>query len=180
MILSPIQKSIVRLTLGWEALCCRLNVRRHWWDEIDEGVLLGAAPFPQQLKQLRDLGVRGIVNMCLMNELPAVRYSDFEMECLHLPTVDRSPPTISNVHDALDFIARHRAAQQAVYVHCRAGRGRGATVALCWLIQAHNLPPADAYAALRLKRLQVDPALDRRAVVTEFWSQTSRAEGSLP
>ena len=170
------QKSVVRLTLGWEALCCHLNSSRHWWDEIDEGILLGAAPSVQSLRQLRERGVCGIVNLCLRDELPLLPYIDFGMECLNLPTVDRCPPTISDIRKAMDFIHRHRAAQHSVYIHCRAGRGRGATVALCWLIKARGLSPAEAYAALHSQRLQIDPALDRRAVVIRFWSENSCAE----
>lgn len=166
------QRCIIPLTLGWEALCCGLNPRRHWWDEIDPGVYLGAAPTRTQLVRLHALGVRGIVNLCLADELPAIDYAGLGLECLRLPTIDRTPPTSAHLQQALDFIARHRAANDRVYVHCRAGRGRGATIALCWLMQSRGLAPAAAYAELLKQRLQIDPALDRREVVTRFWSET--------
>ncbi|KAK1262703.1 hypothetical protein QJS04_geneDACA018419 [Acorus gramineus] len=35
----------------------------HWWDEVDEFLLLGAVPFPSDVPRLKQLGVRGVVTL---------------------------------------------------------------------------------------------------------------------
>ena len=53
---------------------------------------------------------------------------------LNLPILDLTAPTPGQLRLALDFINRHRAAG-VVYVHCKVGYSRSATVVGSWLIE---------------------------------------------
>ena len=97
------------------------------------------------------------------------------MTQLHLPTVDFTPPSLADVQSAVNFIDDHHRRGHAVYVHCKAGRGRSATIALCWLMYAHQLAPDDAYRRLQGKRQQVSRGLAERRVVQLFWENLSDA-----
>lgn len=162
---------VFHATLIWERICCRLVTRRRWWNEIDQGVLLGAIPSRTGLERLHRLGVRSVVNMCAEYQLPAEVYDQYEMAALHLPTVDRCAPSHEDVCRAVAFISRQREQGDAVYIHCRAGRGRGATIALCWMIKSRQLTPQQAYHELQRCRLQVDRDLDQRDVVVRFYKE---------
>jgi atypical dual specificity phosphatase len=61
-----------------------------------------------------------------------------------------------------------------VYVHCKAGRGRSATVVLCWLVDAKNMTPDEAQSLLFEKRPHVNKHLADRQVVQEFFARRCR------
>ena len=44
-------------------------------------------------------------------------------------------PTQGDIDKAVDFILGHRLKQNSVYVHCKAGRTRSATVVACYLVK---------------------------------------------
>ena len=163
-------------TLYWEAVCCCLQPWRHWWDEVDEGVILGAMPSRKNLAQLQAMEVRAIINMCEEHECSVARCTPYGMDAIQLPTRDRCPPSLQDIVRAMDFIAEYRKRGDGVYIHCRAGRGRGATVALCWLIKSQQVTPSQAFTMLAKRRRQVDAALDQREAVQQFWRDCGQAE----
>lgn len=72
---------------------------------------------------------------CLLQEWEAMG-----VEQLRLGTVDLTGvPTLENLHKGVEFILRHRARGNSVYVHCKAGRSRSATMVAAYLIQVRSL-----------------------------------------
>jgi atypical dual specificity phosphatase len=118
-------------TLGWNMLLGRTLQVRRWWDEIDEHVLMGAFPFPRDVPRLAAAGVRGVVNTCRESAGPLLAYQAAGIRQLHIPTIDFHPPVFDDILRAIEFIDDHVARGERVYVHCKAGRGRSATVVLC-------------------------------------------------
>ncbi|KFO82896.1 Phosphatidylglycerophosphatase and protein-tyrosine phosphatase 1, partial [Cuculus canorus] len=71
------------------------------------------------------------------------------VEQLRLSTVDLTGvPTLENLHQGVEFILKHRACGNSVYVHCKAGRSRSATVVAAYLIQLHHWSPQEAVEAI--------------------------------
>ena len=66
---------------------------------------------------------------------------------------------------------RMAGANHSTYVHCKAGRGRSATVVMCWLIERHGLTPVEARERLESIRPHVNRVLDQRPVVLEFYER---------
>lgn len=52
-------------------------------------------------------------------------------------TVDFQPPRLASIANGLAVIDKCRALNQTVYVHCKAGKGRSATVAACYMLKVH-------------------------------------------
>jgi atypical dual specificity phosphatase len=50
-------------TLCYNVVRNRLESHFHWWDQVDEHVLLGAVPFPSDVLRLKELGVCGVVTL---------------------------------------------------------------------------------------------------------------------
>nr|GMD82619.1 putative dual specificity protein phosphatase DSP8 [Ipomoea batatas] len=50
-------------TLLYNVVRNRIQTEFRWWDWIDEFVLLGAVPFPSDVKRLKKLGVCGVVTL---------------------------------------------------------------------------------------------------------------------
>lgn len=155
-------------THWWNLLMSKVLHIRRWWDVADEGLILGARPNANDAQKLAELGVTGVVNTCDEYEGPKAAYASHGIEQLHVPTVDFTHPRIEDVEASVDFITRHVEDGGKVYVHCKAGRARSATMAICWLIAYRKMDPQAAQEHLLKIRHQVNPRLLNRPVVQEF------------
>jgi atypical dual specificity phosphatase len=153
----------------------RVLRHRDWWNLIDEGLWLGALPLARDVSRLHASGVRAVVNLCAETRGPVHAYAKHGIEQLHLPTTDFGEPSLDCVRRAVDYIGQKRAANVGVYLHCKAGRGRSATVAACWLMYSRGIDPTAAQRALTSCRRQVARDLASRAVVRSYWASVNRA-----
>lgn len=156
-------------TLFWNMLLGRWLRVRNWWDRIDDTLIVGAMPMESDVPKMAHEGVVGVVNTCDEYAGPQAAYQQHGIHQLHLPTVDFTHPTLESVERAVDFIERETAGGGTVYVHCKAGRARSATVALCWLLKSRGMTPAQAQALLLEKRPHVNRYLFARPVVKCFY-----------
>lgn len=51
------------------------------------------------------------------------------------PTIDYQPPSLHSISEGVRVIEECKRRQESVYVHCKAGKGRSAMVATCYLIK---------------------------------------------
>jgi atypical dual specificity phosphatase len=150
-------------SVAFNGLMCGLGLWNKW-DAIDASVLLGIVPSERDLDELHGLGVRSVVNLCKEFTGHGARMAVRGMEQLHLPTLDFCSPTAEDIERGVRYIGEARG-RGKVYVHCKAGRGRSATVALCYLMASRGWGIVEAYAHLRAARPHVDGGLDRREAV---------------
>ncbi len=155
-------------TLGWNMLLGRWLKVRNWWDPIAPLVILGAFPFPRDVHSLHAAGVRGVVNTCEEYGGPVTEYERLGIQQYRMPTVDFTHPSLKDVCGAVQFIDRHVAQGHGVYIHCKAGRARSGTVAICWLIKNLQISAEEAQALLIEKRPHVNRQLADRPVVKQF------------
>ena len=162
-------------TLWWNKILNRvIGKHRRWWDWVDDDVLLGALPEAEHLPALKSAGIRAVINTCCEFEGHMPDYALEGVEALCLPTVDYTPPTMESIRQGIDFMHRHIAQGHKIYVHCKAGRGRSATLVMCYLI-ANGMTPEQAQAHLLSKRPHVLPTLYRRDVVQQFYNEIKSA-----
>ncbi len=166
--MNPMVRWLIRAVMypshGFNLFVCALGVWRRW-DWIDDHVLLGMRPGRRDIARLRDIGIRAIVNMC--EEFPGwpSEMAACGIEQLHLPTLDFTAPAEEDLVRGLEFIRRQAEQSRKTLVHCKAGRGRAATLAVCYVMATRGVPASEAFAIVRSKRRQVDGRLDRRPVV---------------
>lgn len=169
--------AVIRLlfypTLVWNVLLSRVLRIRNWYDRVDEQVLLGALPFASDVQRLSAEGVRGVVNTCVEYAGPVATYERHGIVQLHVPTLDFTPPSLVDIEASLKFMREVIARGEDVYVHCKAGRGRSATVVMCWLMAERGMSPAAAQSHLLSRRPHVNRELEHRAVVQELWRKLS-------
>jgi len=161
-------RSLFLPTFAWNYLQARLLHRRHWWDSVDPNVILGALPLKRDVPELAKLQVRSVINMCQEYPGPKEAYKQHNIEQLWLPTVDFNPPSIEAVQKGVEFLHQKTKQNQRVYVHCKAGRARSATIVICWLVKHRGMNPEQAQAHLLACRPHVNPRLLSRPVVREF------------
>jgi atypical dual specificity phosphatase len=165
-------------TLGYNYLLARIFRFRHWWDHIDQQVILGARPFRRDARRLQAAGVTGVVNMCEEYVGPMHEYARLGIEQLYLPTIDFNHPLEEHVDAGADFIERHVAAGGVVYVHCKAGRARSATIVLWWLVKYRYMAPEEAQRHLEQYRKHINPRVYLRPVIQTLYTRMLAERGA--
>ena len=160
-------------TLGYNYLLGRTLGVRRWWDPIDEHLYLGARPMRGDPDRFSGLGITGVVNMCEEMPGPVVDYERLGIEQLWLPTTDFQHPIADHVQQGADFIEQHRLDGGKVYVHCKAGRARSATIVLWWLVKFGKLSPEEAQRLILQARPHSNPYIFQRPVIQELYSSHS-------
>jgi atypical dual specificity phosphatase len=151
-------------SVWFNRLMCGVGLWRQW-DAVDEWVLFGAVPSEAQIGELRGLGVGAIVNMCEEFAGHTRAMESCGIEQLRLPTLDYHSPSEADLVRGIDFIARQITSGHRIFIHCKAGRGRAPTMALCYLMARQGISAAQAYAMLREARPHLTRRLDRRPSV---------------
>ncbi|KAL5284650.1 PTPMT1 family protein [Megaselia abdita] len=147
--------------------------QRNWYDRIDENVILGALPFRNMAQELREKeNVKAIISMNEDYELKMFSnntdgWKNERIEFLQLPTTDifESPNQdllIKGVQFINGFLPIDRRIPNlqteprrelgSVYIHCKAGRTRSATLVGCYLMMKNKWTPEEAVNMMRCKR----------------------------
>ncbi|NIT12929.1 MAG: phosphatase, partial [Candidatus Dadabacteria bacterium] len=138
-------------TLLWTVFLGRILRTRNWWDEIDDCVILGAIPFSSDVHRLRDTGVRCIINLCAESPGPVALYKKYDIDYHYLPVIDFTCPDVQTIANGVSIIQKYRDKDEKVYIHCKAGRGRSATILFCWLVCKKHFSPYEAMNLLITK-----------------------------
>ncbi|XP_022111089.1 phosphatidylglycerophosphatase and protein-tyrosine phosphatase 1-like [Acanthaster planci] len=147
-------------TLGYNVFMKSVS-SREWYDRIDNTVLLGALPLrskniAQELVEKEN--VRGVIAMNEDFELKRFvttkeEWTKLGVETLQLPTVDfTEAPSIDKLEQGVKFIMDFAEKQESVYVHCKAGRTRSATLVGCYLMHVNKWTPQEAQIFIQTKR----------------------------
>ena len=138
---------------------------RTWWNRIDSKVVLGALPFRgEHAKNIVEKeNVKGVVSMKEDYELAFFSNQKPEWNAigayfLQLPTTDIfEAPSQEKLHDGVKFINSicDKNPQSSIYVHCKAGRTRSATLVGCYLIEKYGMTPEEAVSLMVKKRPHV-------------------------
>jgi atypical dual specificity phosphatase len=122
---------------------------RNWFDRIDSNVILGALPFRTMVKELKEENVKGIISMNEDYELTLFSnqkqgWADHGIDFLQLPTRDIfEAPCQNKLKQGVEFIQKFNGIG-TVYVHCKAGRTRSATLVACYLMEHYKWDPKEA------------------------------------
>jgi hypothetical protein len=119
------------------------------WQVLSERVWIGRQLGEREAAAAVRLGVTAAVD--LTGEFSEAR-AFLAVPYLNLPILDLTAPTPDQIRAAIDFINAHRD-QGAVYVHCKIGYSRSATVLGAWLIDRGLAAAAEeAVAQIRTVR----------------------------
>jgi len=120
-------------------------------------------------KFLREAKITAVLNMC--DEWPKYTRRSREL-CIKEGIIYANLPTYDPVHvdigDLLRGVTALESAPGAVLVHCKGGRARSASVAMCYFIKVHGLNARKANKFVRQSRPIVKEKLWMRPGIQEF------------
>lgn len=150
---------------------------RNWYDRIDENVILGALPFRSQANDLiKNENMKAVVSMNEDYELTvfsnnAPKWQLLGIEFLQLATTDIfESPCQDKLFKGVEFMNKFLPVNNrikglsttsspenvgTVYVHCKAGRTRSATLVGCYLMMKNGWTPEQAVDHMRCRRAHV-------------------------
>ncbi|MBA0806769.1 hypothetical protein Gohar_022623 [Gossypium harknessii] len=158
-------------TLLYNVFRNKIQSEFRWWDEVDQFLLLGAVPFPKDVRRLKQLGVGGVITLNEPFEtlVSTSLYRAHGIDHLVIPTRDYLfAPSISDISKAVAFIHKNACCGRTTYVHCKAGRGRSTTVVLCYLVEHKQMTPAGALEYVQSRRPRVLLAPSQWKAVMEY------------
>lgn len=169
-------------SLFYNYCMCRISDRK-WYNRIDETIILGALPLRGIAKEIvNQENVRGVISANLPHELKHFTPTDEEwkslgVDRLHLKILDFvGTPSEIQLDEALSFIEDHRKQGTSVYVHCKAGRTRSATLVTCYLIKTYKWDDTTAWNHLVSKRPHARLFQPQKDFIRNFYLNRIRAE----
>ncbi|KNC84138.1 hypothetical protein SARC_03636 [Sphaeroforma arctica JP610] len=162
---------------------------RPWYNEVIPGskVYIGAVPltFMGHMDLLeKELEVVGVINVMAEFDGPTTEYEKRNMHQLHIPTPDHMEPELNDIRQGVNYlkdycphppkvdgqgnvISNDRPCK-GVYVHCKGGVGRSATIVFCWLLETQGLGLIGTQKYFNSRRL-VSKSLYKRPNVLAFY-----------
>jgi protein-tyrosine phosphatase len=133
---------------------------------ISPGIVLGGQFRRRGWRRLSAAGVTSVLNM--RSEFCDREAGIAPAQYLRLPTIDDEAPTPEQLREGVAFIRQQVAQGGGVYVHCKAGMGRAATMVAAYLV-TQGLGPDEAWASIRRVRPFIRPTALQRAAI-EAWA----------
>eukprot|EP01112_Ceratiomyxa_fruticulosa_P015880 TRINITY_DN473_c0_g1_i1.p1 TRINITY_DN473_c0_g1~~TRINITY_DN473_c0_g1_i1.p1 ORF type:complete len:223 (+),score=21.46 TRINITY_DN473_c0_g1_i1:575-1243(+) len=156
----------------------RLGLRGKLYSYVDEDekVILSSIPMHWDVQHFHNLGVRAVVNLCDEYSGPEQAYRQYGIKQLYLPTIDHHEPTLSHLKQAVEFIEQYTKRGDVVMIHCRAGRGRSAAVAFCWLLYKTKMQPEEIQRHLLSRRKKVRKTLYLQPNILKYYEHISKSQ----
>lgn len=161
---------------------------KNWYNEVTPNIILGALPFNEHFEGIKNLGTNAVLSMVdsfeLENESFDIIHDWVDMGILqkHIPTQDFLGVPSDKIEEAVTFLEEQIKQGKKVYVHCKAGRGRSASVVSAYLMK-HGLgspenegyiPPNSSldriYSFLKSKRAQVNLNSNQQKAINTWYN----------
>lgn len=137
-----------------------------YWTKISDEIYLGAMPLKNwdHLNKIHELGIKAILSVNEDHELEdqflakpvkSFDWKDRNIKYLKIATPDLEPIETSKLAMAVDFVVQQVDLGNRVYIHCTAGRGRSASVAICSLVKIKGYSLEKSIALVKQCRPQI-------------------------
>jgi protein-tyrosine phosphatase len=157
-----------------------------WWNDIDDKIILGGIPLHNlnHLDELKKEHVGAILSLLEDFEMrPALYYfrpitkDDWEINdirFLQIRTEDSCGVSLDDIRKCMKYISDNLGDQRKVYIHCKAGRGRSASIVLCYLLyllygKTGHITPMDVKKSYEyLKTLRAEVSINEMQLLTIY------------
>ncbi|KAF5293018.1 hypothetical protein FQA39_LY13787 [Lamprigera yunnana] len=174
-------------------ICMEKITSRRWYDRIDDLVILGALPFPNMTTSLIEKEhVAAVVSMNEDYELLIAndeeKWKKVGVDFLQLATTDIfQTPCQKKLNAGVQFIFKYIPTDKkddgevkpTVYIHCKAGRTRSATLVGCYLMKRYGMNPQEAVDHMISKRPHILLHVKQWDALKFFYEKLSDEEAKI-
>lgn len=141
-----------------------------WYSLVDKnGIYLGAIPiFPShEITLAKKLNIRAVLSIVEPFEMSSstligipvtsAAWEAAEIHHLQLNSPDFSPPSFQVLEKGADYINQHIVQRRNVYVHCKSGKGRSASVVCAYFIKYKNMDSFSSWCEVCKMRPAIFP-----------------------
>ncbi|KAL5255130.1 hypothetical protein ACHWQZ_G014535 [Mnemiopsis leidyi] len=144
-----------------------------WFNSVDDTVILGAIPLRNKSPWINELNLGGVISLNESHEnkktLSVKEWAELGVTNKKYDIADHvGAANVAQVTEMINFIKEQEQAGKTVYVHCKAGKGRSASVVMCYLCKKHGITPEESFEMLRKKRKQIDLGARQWHLVRSF------------
>lgn len=163
----------------------------NWWSKIGGlNLYLGAIPLKNMghFEALKALGITHVISVLEDFEMAdgwvnsPVKHSDWNEKGIttkHIPAADfyglkkeEIEEGVKDLHEALER-------GESVYIHCKAGRGRSATIVVAYLMQHHGHTLEGALELVKECRPDINLNADQQQAIKNYFSGDDATEEKL-
>ena len=153
-----------------------------WWNKISNYIWLGAIPLKNKghCEMLQELMGEPISILTILQSYEYTDNSlltqpvtpqdwkalDVPQKIIHSP--DIKPLSQETILTSLKFIEDQIDRKHKVYVHCKAGKGRSATVVICYFIKHCNMTLEQAIKYIKEKRSIININPEQKEAIRQF------------
>ena len=142
--------------------------RWEWYSKITPNIYLGSMPmdaYDHANVFTKDLGITSILSIVqdfeivagtlIGSPVSADMWKKLDVNHLHLRSEDFQSPSFELLHEGADWIKSVVDSKGKVYVHCKSGIGRSASLVIAYFIKYHGLSALDAWTRVKTIRPRV-------------------------
>jgi protein tyrosine phosphatase (PTP) superfamily phosphohydrolase (DUF442 family) len=140
--------------------------------QVEDWLWVGGSVPRSQYGALAARGITAVIDLRAERSDDAAALAALGIELLHLPVVDRYPPSVAQLRQGVEWALPRVAAGGKLYAHCEHGVGRGPLMGLAVMV-ARGWEAHEAYRTLRKARWQStlnDRQLEGLADFTSAWT----------
>lgn len=154
---------------------------QEWCTPITNNIVLGALPLEHHKDMLQKLIVSKVLTMVeeferkpgLVRSLSKQDLETIQIENKEIPSADFIGVSPENIHEGVEYVREAISKNDVVYIHCKAGRGRSATIVVSYLLkyghEGQTFPDFKAaYQFVKAKRPLINLNKRQQAAVEQY------------
>lgn len=149
-----------------------LRALEPFFSEIDNNIVVGSMPMPQDIDFLASKNIGAVVNMCREFNGYEKEYRKKNIIQFHAPTPDMCEPNLKDLVEGVQFIRQFldNNPNMRVFIHCKGGRSRAVTMALSYYLSKKQMSVKDAFEIVAKKRIVAERGPLSYETVKKYYS----------
>jgi len=125
---------------------------------VTKNIALGTEFQEYEIPYLVNSGFGAVLDLRAEACTEARKLRGFGLVYKRIPVMDNCAPSLNQYLEGIVFLDSNINNGDKVYVHCKEGRGRSATMVIAYLIKS-GMAPIDAYQLVKERREEANPTL---------------------